>query len=476
MPLQNVNVTKLDGQVGVQLTSENVLAIIAPAASGTVNQPTVCASYSAAVAVFGQCILSELVAAHIAVSKRHVVAVRCTAANGTYGSVTQTTAGTSIPTGSVTSFPTDDADIAIDVIAGGTVGTAGIAWRYSLDGGTNWSPTQALGTAVKFVLEKGIEVNLAAGTLITGNRITLRAIAGVPTAQNITDALTALTGSALFFDQVYLATPATSTILTQLDTWLQAREAEGRYIAGYLNFRRRNEGETYATYIAAFISAFSAVTSTRIALGLDVVDIQSPIDSRLYARPVISALASRACAVDIARDASCFADGPLLLASNSDANSNAKYWDDFAQGGSGDDARAVCTRSWPGEPGVRLSNPRIFSPTGSDYVYLQHLRVVNRACKVALDQMRKTLSLDLITDPATGYIREDEAQEIEQRVNDALSVALVANRRASAASFTLSRTDNILQTFTLNGAVKVQPKGYPKTINVVVGLTNAAGT
>lgn len=472
--LQNVNITKLDGQVGVALSTENVLAIIAPAKAGTVNQPTVIASRTAAIAAFTEGLLVELAAYHLSAAKKHVVAVRCTAANGTYGTIATANPGTSVATASSTSFPTDDVDAVVRVINPGTIGTAGITYQYSMDGGTNWSATIALGTATKFVLEKGVEINMAAGTVLATTVISLRGLAGVPTAQNITDALESLRTTGLFFDGVYVATPATSLIVTQLDTWIQGQEAVNRYLYGLLNFRRRTEAESYATYLAAFNTAFASSVTSRVLIGLDVLDLQSSIDERRYARPVIAALGARVCSVDLSVDASAFALGSIPSGSITDANNQPKYWDDYLQGGTGDDAKAVCVRSWPGEAGVRFSNPRIFSAPGSDYVFLQHLRVINRASKVAYEKLRARLSSDVLTNATTGYILEVDAKEIEGDVQSALETELLDNRRCSAVTFTLSRTDNLLATFTLNGAVGVQFKGYPKTINVLVGATNPA--
>jgi hypothetical protein len=472
--LQNVNITKLDGQVGVALSAENVLAIIAPAKAGTVNQPTAIASRTAALAAFTEGVLVELAAYHLAAAKKHVVCVRCTAAPGTYGTIATANPGTSIPTASSTSFPTDDVDAVVRIVNPGTIGTAGITYQYSMDGGTNWSAILALGTALKFVLEKGVEINMAAGTVLATTVISLRGLAGVPTAQNISDALESLRTTSLFFDGVYVATPATALIVTQLDSWLQAQELVNRYLYGLVSFRRRTEAETFATYLAAFNTAFASTVTNRVSIGLDVMDLQSPVDERRYARPASAALGARVCSVDLSVDASAFALGVIPSATITDANNQPKYWDDYLQGGTGDDAKAVCARSWPGEAGVRFSNPRLFSAAGSDYVFLQHLRVINRACKVAYERLRARLSSDVLTDPATGFIQEVDALEIEREVQEALETELLKPRRCSAVAFTLSRTDNLLATFAMNGNVSVQFKGYPKTFNVLVGATNPA--
>jgi hypothetical protein len=51
---------------------------------------------------------------------------------------------------------------------------------------------------------------------------------------------------------------------------------------------------------------------------------------------------------------------------------------------------------------------------------------------------------------------------------------LTAKPKASGIQFSLSRTDNLLSTRTLNGTARVIPLAYPETIQLQVGFLNPA--
>ncbi|MHC4622190.1 MAG: hypothetical protein ACYTEQ_31015, partial [Planctomycetota bacterium] len=81
---------------------------------------------------------------------------------------------------------------------------------------------------------------------------------------------------------------------------------------------------------------------------------------------------------------------------------------------------------------------------------------------------------EILVDSATGYILEEEALEIEAGANAALRGALLDKPKASGASFTLSRTDNLLTTSTINCSCRVIPMAYPEFIDVEIGFENPA--
>lgn len=69
-----------------------------------------------------------------------------------------------------TGTPFDDEEIVVEVLAGGTIGTAGIQIRVSRDRGRTWSGGVNLGTASTYAIgDSGVTVNFAAGTLVAGD-------------------------------------------------------------------------------------------------------------------------------------------------------------------------------------------------------------------------------------------------------------------------------------------------------------------
>jgi hypothetical protein len=74
----------------------------------------------------------------------------------------------------------------------------------------------------------------------------------------------------------------------------------------------------------------------------------------------------------------------------------------------------------------------------------------------------------------TGYILEADALDIESGANAALRTAVLTVPDASAATFVLSRTDNLLANGTLHGDMRLIPLAYPTNMAIVVGFNNPA--
>ena len=109
----------------------------------------------------------ELAAHYVEQVKKPVLFAKiATATAGAVGAVDQeSVTGTSVVT--FTGTPLDDEEIVVEVLTGGTIGTAGIEIRCSRDGGVTWGGTIRLGTATSYLIpDSGVTVNFAAGTLV----------------------------------------------------------------------------------------------------------------------------------------------------------------------------------------------------------------------------------------------------------------------------------------------------------------------
>ena len=104
-----------------------------------------------------------------------VVVVKTAAATnvGAYGTPVDGITGTSDVTFDDDVEPFDDYDFIFEVTTGGTVGTSA-SYRYSLDGGASYSPITALGTANNVTVSGNIKLEFGAGTLVTGDTISVR--------------------------------------------------------------------------------------------------------------------------------------------------------------------------------------------------------------------------------------------------------------------------------------------------------------
>ncbi len=210
-------------------------------------------------------------------------------------------------------------------------------------------------------------------------------------------------------------------------------------------------------------TAFASASSVDVVVCADAGYVASPIRGIRMVRPVAMGLAARGMASDISRDAAFVADGPIAGYQITDDRLNALFHDEAIYPGL-DDLRLATLRSFPGRAGAFINNPNLISPNGSDYVYWQHARVMNRACELAYQLLTSRLSQGVKKDISTGLIREEEAAEIEALVQAELDKALVTPGRVSGATFTLSRNDDLSSNAgaTLTATIEISALAYVK--------------
>lgn len=151
MTTPKVEVTILQNSLGIQPpTDGDVLAIVGPADGGALNTVGLYGRTKGAQADFVGGPLVEAAAVAIEVARRPVVLCRTdTTTDGVIGTVDLSgMTGTVVPRGATGAFPIDDYEAYVEFVDAGTVGTTGITYQWSLDGGRTMSPLVSLGTDV----------------------------------------------------------------------------------------------------------------------------------------------------------------------------------------------------------------------------------------------------------------------------------------------------------------------------------------
>lgn len=139
------------------LNAESVLVIIACAAGGDVDDPTVCRNDRQPADEFTAGPLVDVGKIVIGEGRQPAVLVRATTATpGAYGSLDDDDfAGTAEPAVDATSVPYNAYEAYVAFETGGELDTAGITYRTSLDGGRTLSGLKALGTGTSVLIEEG---------------------------------------------------------------------------------------------------------------------------------------------------------------------------------------------------------------------------------------------------------------------------------------------------------------------------------
>lgn len=499
----DVQITIVDGGATVVVPSQSVQLVIGTSISGTAGQIVATKNPQTLQSVFTAGPLVEA-AAYPLLAGGTVLAMR--AAKNTSGSaraVTFVGTGTSVITTSVdaTNGAFDEYYVVFKVIAGGTIGVAGITFQLSLDAGRTFGPVLALGTANTYAIPNtGVTLNFAAGTLVAADQATFSTIAPIWNDANVQACLNTFQASqygiigigsthivgisagadATAFDG-YLATLASGYLFTR--SFVDVRDASPAAKWG-------GTGETEATWIGSIQTDYSAVSAKRICAGAGHWNMPSAFANAAYGAPryrrnMTWAAAARQVTVPPQRHIGRVRDGALgriVVDPVNDPLDGFVYHDERVTPGldyllAGTGGRFMTTRTRIGLPGVYVSNPLLSSPLGSDF-YLKPLGdVLDVACTIVHQAGQQFVNDDLRVSGAGNTIDERDARGIENAINAQLQALMVGQKMCSSVSVVVDRTNNLLVSKVVNITVVVTSRAYVLQENVTIGFQNtgAAG-
>lgn len=387
--------------------------------------------------------------------------------------------GSSVPTIDAATHPDDDYQAHLRFISGGTVGTSGITFVWSLDGGRTESPVTALGTATSFIFpgSGGVKVDFAAGTIVAGATIAFDCVAPQWNNTELAAALSKLKDTTQDWELCEIVGPISTTAHDVIEGKFVEMQAAGKDRAWIGHVRNPVSGELAANYATAIGDAWAPKATILGSVTAGATKTPSGVSGRTYRRPLAFDYAPLLAVVSEEIDVSNPTAPYALAVSIRDVNGNPDEWDESLNPGLGD--RFVTARTHTTVQGVFINNPRILCPDGSDFEFIQHRRVMNLARFALRSFAVRRLSKPIYVSKKTGFILEEEAVEFETGASTAMRTMLgipVAGQggKASEASFKLSRTDNVLSNKTLTGNGKVIPLAYPKLIDLGISFANPA--
>lgn len=134
-----------------------IFAVLATANGGAVDTPTLIRNDADPAAIFDEGPLVEACSAISGYSRQATIAVRVTTATpGAYEAIDLTDfTGTMLPAVNAAVVPTNDSEAYVIFTEGGTLGTPGVAYKWSLDNGRTLSARVSLGAAVSITFPEG---------------------------------------------------------------------------------------------------------------------------------------------------------------------------------------------------------------------------------------------------------------------------------------------------------------------------------
>lgn len=401
--------------------------------------------------------------------------------------VNQQGSGTSEVT--VTGNPYDDYYIKFLVVAGGTIGTAGITFKLSLDAGRNYGPLLSLGTASTYgITNTGLTLNFAAGTLATGEYATIGTTAPQADTGSVIACLTALLASpyaVVGWGSMHIAgiwsMADQDTINDYLDTMavgftytramFSARDASPPAIYG-------GTAETEAAWVASLQTAASTVDAKRTCSNGGWYNMPSAFPNPVagsprYRRPLGWALAPREVTIPPQRHAGRVKDGSLsniVVDATTDPADGFIYHDERILAGL-DAARFCSARTRIGLPGFYIVNPNLMSPLGSVFTLLPLGNVMDIACAIVHQVGQQEINSDIRLN-TNGTIYENEALAIESVMYGNIKERMISTSEISAATVTVDRTNNVLATSIVKINVTITARGYILEEDVTIGFQN----
>ena len=472
---QRVDVTVNDGGLGTAFPTGRSVAIMGQASSGALNTPALFSQITDLVTAHGQGPGLELAAMIIAQG----VPVKFTrTTNGTAGanSAVDATLVTGTATPTLTGTPRDYYQAIVEILVGGTVGTAGIVIRYSLDGGWTYSRGIALGTADTYAIpDTGVTVDF---------EDTETYVAGDSFSWTSTEPKTDTAEWGLAFDAIKaqgdrfrLLTPADTaadqtaveafaTELVQLNTELQRKSR------GIISARDQNNGESLATWRASLDTEFSDYQSaeTRTAVSAGYVRLTSPVTGRKHRRPASWLAAARQAVQGDGESLAKVDNGALPFdATLKDLSGNIVEHDSRLYAGLssklGGGGRFVCLKTYDNRLGTYFDFPSLMHAPGSDFTRLHLGIVADVACELAQDTLTRFLGDDLALTSA-GTLAAAEANMIKQDFVRRADEELIRKGLASAYVFDLNLTTVLSGGANLPVTLKIVPRYYAEVIDV----------
>lgn len=391
---------------------------------------------------------------------------------------------------SFSSIPLDDLRCGVRFMNSGTIGTTGLSYKLTLDGGMSWSEVKALGTALSIPLSPYSEsIVLTTGEAVAANTEFVAVCYSNIGGTSAIAAVTAAIASRNPGDAIYLASEESNATVASCAALVLAAEDKNR------NLDLITECRDIAPLGSESVTTWGTAAAVQ---GKHVTNRKwSPCPGHYYAagafatspilrRSAAYFLASRYLTNDVHVDpahvskarGSELTPSAIYSAPNKTdrimrspgATNDPDYQHDEEARPMFDALGLTSLYQIQDESGFFFYNARLQSAPGSDYDLVQMSRVMNKFRRVVYRAQRKYQHGSMILDKKTGTILESDASTKDAFVLAQLVAEMSEN--VTDVKFAYSRTDNVIQTKKLTSYGGLVPVGYAKELTTTVGFEN----
>lgn len=387
---------------------------------------------------------------------------------GTVGEITKAPAdadNSSTGTLAITGHPNNRYDIAVKITKSGGFNEA--ALKYSFDGGVSWSEeaTMPVGGELS-VPPTGLTLTFTEGAgptkFAVGDLFSAATTAPQMSNDDILKALDHVREVRDTVEFIHIVGETTEALWASL-----AVEAENFFSIYFkpvfflVEARRPTTDESVRQYVDALVEARKKINSyfvqavaaqgryTRMDRTTQSINLAGVV-SGLYARAGVAQSISEIASFQISEEKLLELE-PTGVEDELDLLDEAGY---------------LTIRRYEGYAGFFVTRPNMLSPEGSDYRYAEHVRVLNKAARLvratALLQLHKSINLD----------KQDEELEAMGKLISAPLEDMADAGEISSGSVEVPTDQDILHDETLHVILRFVPRGYVRTIEVDLGMTN----
>jgi hypothetical protein len=479
--LPGQTITVRDGGIGLSALGTLYPLVIGPSSSGTASTLYFSTNQNSLRDTLGQGPVVELGLPMI--TERGGVLVLKTPAStaGAAGAVTKTAIGTSTGTITVAGAAYDAYQVRVRIKATGTVAVG--RFDYSLD---------QLGSSPTYSEE--ITIPSGGTYLIPGTNLTLTFVPGggpvifengdyhtfactAPqyTTSDLSTAWTALLASLgeyvieeCYFAGCSVSAAAAATMAATVATLMSSLEARKRWARAMMDC-----GADTSTNVITSIVPFTNNRTAVVFGQADIPTLNPKAGWGVPRFPAMYALAERAAGADLSENLARYASGSLRVSAitNDEGTSQAFI----------ESHKINTLRTYDGQGGIYSTNGFLKSGAGSDFLYWDWGRVIDRACRIVynVQQLWLLKKVRVLTD-GTGRLDPRDAVRIESAVRSALKDGLLDPINAegfpghvSGLEYTVDLTNNVLTTRQLKSTLRLVPLPPIESFATEIGFTGS---
>lgn len=391
--------------------------------------------------------------------------------------------GASTSDGAVTgasSVPLDDFEIVLYVTRAGSATTA--AFKYSLDGGSNYSAEIAMVASYTGLLAShGLQFDFTGSAFKVGDEFRFGATGPTMDSTALSNALTSLHNDAAQWEGLHILGSLTGAQAATVETWHGTCRSAGRFAWTIIEARDYTAAEAAsttgnATWQTSVKGDYASVLSTYGQLAA----VAGYVETTIPAKGTYRRSAAWAVATQISRLPLSIHPGQPIEAGNlrgtfKPADGPGLYQDERVNPGMGGSlGRFLTVQTLIGKPGLffvgddaGLRSPGTMAAGSSDYGMHPNVRVILETCRRMQEKGTDILARRVAT-KQNGTLLESEAKKLDDEVTAYLRTYLVEPGHCVTAYAVVSRSHNVLSTKQLPFQIFVRPFGY--ALNVVLSI------